>query len=263
MADIKCIMWNCSGILSSSSSQEKIDFLLASTDFKFDILVLVETHHKLIHDIQSTFHAYSGSYHLVHTGAENDDPYAGIIVLINKNFTVSDENVLLSGRLLNFRIKSDENREYNISAIYGFTGKNASQAKMQNMVDKLSTCHSPTCRNLILGDFNFVEDDLDRVNESRIGINKTDASLRVPWVRFAAEIDISDPFRVRNPKRRMFSYIHTQNKAKSRIDRVYTNEEYCQNVTLYRHIPTPFTMAHRMVTFTIKEDARRGRNTGR
>ena len=65
MADIKCIMWNCSGILSSSSSQEKIDFLLASTDFKFDILVLVETHHKLIHDIQSTFHAYSGSYHLV------------------------------------------------------------------------------------------------------------------------------------------------------------------------------------------------------
>ena len=56
----------------------------------------------------------------------------------------------------------------------------------------------------------------------------------------------------------MFSYIHTQRKAKSRIDRIYVNEENSHNITHYRHTPTPFTQTHRIVSFKVKEDCQRG-----
>ena len=257
MADISCVLWNCSGILSASSAKEKIDFPFTSTNFNFDVLVLVETHHKDIHDIHPSFHTYRNSYHLIHTEAGEDDPCAGIIVLVNKSLTVSGELVVMPGRLLNFKVGNHEG-EYNISAVYGFTGNSATQLRMKEMVDRLSQVHTPAGRNIVLGDFNFVENDLDRVNESRTGKNPKDISLSAPWVNFAGEIDLSDPFRVKNPKRRMFSYIHTQNRAKSRIDRVYVNDEECQNIVHYKHTVTPFTMAHRMVSFTVKEDAVRG-----
>ena len=56
----------------------------------------------------------------------------------------------------------------------------------------------------------------------------------------------------------MFSYIHTQNNAKSRLDRVYVNDENCNNIFHYKHIPTPWKKAHRIVSFTIKESIDRG-----
>ena len=104
----------------------------------------------------------------------------------------------------------------------------------------------------------FVENDLDRVNESRVGRSGRDITLAVPWIDFFGEFDLSDAFRVKNPKRRMYSYIHTQHRAKSRLDRVYANDENCQNIFNYKHTLTPFVKAHRIVTFTIKEDVMRG-----
>ena len=69
-------------------------------------------------------------------------------------------------------------------------------------------CRHRRCRrnqNIILGDFNFVHNDLDRVNESRIGMNQVDKQLSTSWVDMMGSLDISDPFRVKNRKRRMFS----------------------------------------------------------
>ena len=111
MTDIKFIIWNCSGILPSTSSQKKVDFLFTSTNFNFDVMILVETHHHAINDIQSSFHTYSNSYHIVHTAADKDDSYAGIIVLIHKNFTISSEIVLIPDRLLNIKIKDARNED--------------------------------------------------------------------------------------------------------------------------------------------------------
>ena len=43
MAEISCAMWNCSGILPSSSANEKLEFLKTCCNADFDVLVLVET----------------------------------------------------------------------------------------------------------------------------------------------------------------------------------------------------------------------------
>ena len=51
--------------------------------------------------------------------------------------------------------------------MYGYTGKNASQEKMEQMTASLEQHHNISDNNIILGDFNFVESDLDRTNQSR------------------------------------------------------------------------------------------------
>lgn len=256
MADINCVMWNCSGMLSTSSAGEKINFLKISVPPSFDILILIETHHKLIEDVSVLF-MFSQNYHILHSEVDVNDPYGGIIVLVHKDLTVVSNTVLVTGRVLNFKV-SDSKQEYNISAVYGFTGKKASVSKLQEWTEALRLYHSAADNNIILGDFNFVENDLDRTSRTRSGMNNVDASLHKVWTDFSTSLDLSDPFRVRNPNRRMYSYIHTKDQAKSRIDRVYVNDENCNVILHYKHIPTKFLRAHRIVTFTIKKQNERG-----
>ena len=105
MAEITCAMWNCSGILPSSSAQTKIDFLNSQNDTKFDIVVLIETHHKDSEQISSLLHTYIGNGEVIQTEATEDDPYAGIAVLISSKFTLLEHTSLLQGRLLNFKVQ--------------------------------------------------------------------------------------------------------------------------------------------------------------
>ena len=163
-------MWNCSGILPSSSAQTKLDFLNSCNNKKYDIVVLIETHHKVIQDISSLLHTYNNNIHLIGTEATEEDPYAGIAVMISNKFALLQYTTLVKGRLLNFKIQSDK-KVYNVTAMYGYTSSNASQEKMQQMTAYLAQHHHISDNNIILGDFNFVENDLDRTNYSRSGTN--------------------------------------------------------------------------------------------
>ena len=119
MAEIKWAMWNCSGLLPSSSPQRKMDFL-NSHETKFDIVVLIETHHKTFADISPLFHTYRNRSSVIQTEASDSDPYAGIVVLINSKFTLLEDSTLIPGRLLNFKIKCHQ-KVYNVTAMYGYT----------------------------------------------------------------------------------------------------------------------------------------------
>ena len=163
MADITWGMWNCSGILPSSSAQTKIDFLNSHNETKFDIVVLIETHHKDVEQISSLLHSYIGNGEVIQTEATQDDPYAGIAVMISSKFTLLEHTTLLQGRLLNFKVQCYK-KVYNITAMYGYSGSNASQDKMNEMTTHLMQYHDISDNNVILGDFNFVENDLDRTN---------------------------------------------------------------------------------------------------
>ena len=224
---------------------------------KFDILILLETHHTEFEDIQTLLHGYSGNIETLHTGKADGDPYAGILVLVNNQLRVTHQNVVLPGRIINFGVKSGEDN-FNISAVYGYTGVKANRENLALMTGLLSERHEMSHFNMVLGDFNFVDDDLDRTNSRKLGMNPTDKILSPVWTEFINKIDISDPFRTRNPKKRMFSYIHSQGNAKSRLDRVYINEERCDSILHYKHIPTRFTKAHRILAFTVSGPNRRG-----
>ena len=156
MGEINWAMWNCSGFLPSSCAQTKMDFLKSTSEKKFDILVLIETHHKDVAEISSLLHTYTNNGSVIQTEATKDDPYAGIAVLIDKKFTLLEHTTLLQGRLLNFKIQGYK-KVNNVTAMYGYTGDNASEKKMMQMTMSLSQHHDNSANNIILGDFNFVE----------------------------------------------------------------------------------------------------------
>ena len=250
-------MWNCSGVRVSSSAQEKVDFLWSNISGPWDILILIETHHKMIEDIQPVLYTYKNNYHMMHTEAEEVDSYAGIVVFVHNRFKVEDENILLVGRLLKFTLITPKST-YHISIMYGYTGNSATRSKMELFTEKILSSHKRNDKNLILGDFNFVDNDLDRVSATRVGQNQSDKTLEQPWLHTIAELDLEDPFRFKNPRRKMFSYVHTANKSKSRLDRLYVTSSILNNIISYKHTQTPFTKAHKVLSFTVKENVERG-----
>ena len=259
MAEIDFVMWNCSGVNPTATTKEKLDFLDITTKNNFDILTLIETHHRDENILAPQLLRYKSTHHMLHTEATNEDPYAGIIMFISRDFEILQNTDLIKGRLLNTKIRHTiTGKKYNITLFYGYTGKNATQAKMKYITQTLENNHNTNDRNIILGDFNFVENDLDRTCETKTGMSQLDKTLNAPWMEFTNKMDLSDPFRENNRKRKMFSYIHTQKKAKSRIDRVYVNDENTSNVTHYKHTHTPFTQTHRILSFKIKGENMRG-----
>ena len=247
-------MWNCSGLLSSSSAEEKFNFLQVATN-PCDIYVFIETHHKSLQDVPF-LHMFN-TYEVLHSEATEEDSYAGIIIFVNKKYSVLQQKQIIKGRLLNFHLGTGPEKQ-NISVVYGYTGKKATPGCTKSMVDLLAAHHSLFDQNILLGDFNFVHNDLDRVNHSKLGMNNLDKVLTPYWISMIESLDLSDPFCARNPNRRMFSYIHTCHKSKSRIDRIYVNEESCNNIINYHHTETPFQMAHRIVAFTLVQNKERG-----
>ena len=105
MAEITVALWNCSGILPTSSAKEKMDFLKSFTSTTFDILILVETHHKFLEEISPILQTYANGRKVIHSEATVGDNYAGIAVLINTKLTLLEHTSLLPGRLLNFKIR--------------------------------------------------------------------------------------------------------------------------------------------------------------
>ena len=80
-----------------------MDFFRSCSSSPFDILFLIETHHKLLTDVSPLLQAHLKDSAIVHTEASSGDPYAGIIVLVNKNYELLSEAIIIPGRLLNLR----------------------------------------------------------------------------------------------------------------------------------------------------------------
>lgn len=186
-----------------------------------------------------------------------EDPYAGIVVLVNNSMEIVNSNIVIPGRLLNIKIRYGKD-EYNMSVMYGFSGK----LTVQNIIpfiDGLTEHHHNNENNILLGDFNFVENDIDRVNQNGCGMNSADKRVSGTWTDYLDQAGLVDAFRARNPKRRWFSYIHTQHNSKSRLDRLYINEENCYDIFHYKYLSqTIWPKAHRILTFVLRSSTERG-----
>ena len=114
--------------------------------------------------------------------------------------------------------------------------------------------NNPKAKDVILGDFNFIDHHQDKAN----GLNPTDKMMCTFWIPFLAELDMIDPFRQQYPNKRYWSFIGTGRAKNSRIDRVYVNSEEATNVTQLKYQPTPFG-GHRILKFIIKGPVEHGK----
>ena len=179
--------------------------------------------------------------------AENET-HTGIIGLISNDYDIIETKHLIQGRILNIKIQhKTEKTNHNISALYLDTNNHITKEKMQNMVRRLRLENEDHPNNMIFGDLNFIDNEKDKIN----GLNNADKSACKIWQPFIAEMDMLDPYREQNPKRRIWSFIGSGAAGNSRIDRVYVNSVNMKNITNIKYIQTPFG-GHRILSFIKK-----------
>ena len=245
-------MWNCAGFrASATSTASKFSFFDSQVpNASFSIAALVETHHKDASDFSQEVGQFQETHHILHSPVKNET-HSGIILLISKQFEIIEHDETIPGRLLNVRLK-DQGNELNFSVFYGPQWAKMSKEHISNTLSKINSIHDSTDNNIIIGDFNFAEFDVDKGKN----MDSRDKMIKRQWDDFLTKKGIIDPFRVQCPHRKIYSF--TTSMGKSRGDRVYTNEDSMARIKNLRYIHTPFPTAHKIMMFNLEQTKKYG-----
>ena len=205
MGSLRGFAWNCGGLRRSApATLSKVMYFEKNFKNSFDFFFFLETHHKGKNDIPNELMRYEDTHQIVQSQRDEHETHAGIIGLIRNEYIVSDIKEPIQGRILQLSItdhvKETKNR---ISVVYLPTNANLNTNIITNVVHNLRLPDENDINNyMILGDFNFIDHEKDKKN----GLSSKDKQLNRIWVPFLNEMDMVDPFREQNPKRRVWSF---------------------------------------------------------
>ena len=250
MASTKVICWNSAGLRASAgSTPAKVAFF--DKEFpngNFALAAFIETHHKNEDDFPEEIKAYLVTHHLIHTPTSAGETHSGIIVLISKEYKIISRKDVIAGRLLNIHIvHSSTKKEHNLSVFYGPIWGRMIKKDILKVLDNFNGIHKIDNNNIILGDFNFADKDIDKGKK----MDNKDKMIYPHWERFKSQNSLVDPYRMQYPKKKIYSYVAPT--GKSRGDRVYLSEDNVKNIANLNYINTPFNSAHKIMTFDLKE----------
>ena len=158
------------------------------------------------------------------------------------------------GRVMSVRVKCSMTDEcLNFVVVYGKAAGVDGGAWLDGLVDVMDQTYT----TVVLGDFNFVEDEKDR--EGGAVMLEYDRTLARKFGDKMGGWDLQDVFRAVRGDDDDFTYCH-HHGARSRIDRVYTEPELVGRVT--KVTSKPFlgqVKGHRMVRIEIEEGLELGR----
>ena len=243
MGSESIVLWNCAGLRASTdSTAAKFHFFDSQfRDAKFKIAAFVETHHKDGDDFTHDVSQFEQTHNILHTPATNET-HSGIIILISKDFHLINHTESLPGRIFNVKMKKGD-KNWSLTVFYGPQWGKMKKEEIVKVLKKFDDIHDPHVNNIILGDFNFVDFDIDKGK----GMSAKDHTIKPFWESFLSKNAIVDPFRSQCPNRRIYSFLSAQ--GKSRGDRVYVNEDNIGSVKRLRYINTPFPTAHKIMAF--------------
>ena len=118
----------------------------------------------------------------------------------------------MKGRILSLKCESklETGKVYNLVGFYGYTSNRPLLLRKEQIIT-LKEALSPNCINILMGDFNFVEDPLDRNGKLPNALEK-DRYLFSEWKNLKDDYDLIDTFRVLNPLIRRYSFTHPNKK---------------------------------------------------
>ena len=234
---------------SANSTPEKLAFFdQVFPNANFSIAAFVETHHANEDDIPDEIKQYTTTHHLLHTPTPSTETHSGIIVLVSKEYEIKNKTDIIPGRLLNITLVHQATKmEHNLSVFYGYARwNNMRNDEITSVLEHFHRAHKIENNNLILGDFNFADNEADKGK----GKGTRDRKTSTLWEFFKTQTDIVDPFRIQYPRKRTYSYVTST--GKSRGDRVYISNDNIKNLTNFGYIDTPFNSAHKIMLFDLK-----------
>ena len=217
--------WNIRGIKVSSNSFHKVKKCISILENvqKTNILSIQETHLASNDEIPKRLLNFNHLYHILPSHAPVNDKGAGIILFINKTEELIESAELVPGRLVYAKIQNKITSEIrNIFSFYAKSLITKSEIKQILTVFDEKLKETNLCGIIICGDFNFVTSLLDRNSNS---FTSVDSNYRHEWGKLQLDFGLVDSFRVTNPKRRFYTYTHTNGTSRARLDRIYLSKD--------------------------------------
>ena len=116
---------------------------------------------------------------------------------------------IIEGRILNLKCesKAEPGTIYDLVGFCGHTSNKATSLR-QDTVNALKDAYL-NHTNILMGDFNFVEDALDQNGKLPNNLEK-DRQVLFDWNKIKTDFDLTDTFRILNPLSR--GHLHTKIK---------------------------------------------------
>ena len=249
--------WNIRGLKVGSNSFFKVrKCVLKLEDVqKTNILSIQETHLKTDDQIPNKLKNFGHLYHILSTHAPENDNGAGIILFINKTEELIEQEELYPGRLLYAKIQNKVTSE--VRNIFSFYAKSkATKIEIKNIMSTiLNKVKNNNLSGIILcGDFNFVTSLLDRNSST---FTSVDNNYRHEWGKIQLELELIDCFRVTNPKRRYYTYTHTNGTSHASLDRIYVSKDLVGKI-LTNTIDYASESDHKIVNVSLGRNIEKG-----
>lgn len=212
-------------LILSGTRQDKWNAIgQALNKTKAAVLALQETHltNELAGSINSRFETRLS---LHHSPLPNTSNTAGVAFMINKNLLNSDSVScveVVPGRAILADVKWIRGTSLKILNVYAPNNTNDNEAFWNDLNTKLMS--NPDLKlNIMLGDFNLVEDGLDR-----LPCHPDDANMVAALGDLKSNLYLVNRWRRMYPNKRGYTHLHVANTSQSRIDCIYIVNDLLQ-----------------------------------
>ena len=258
MSNYKIVTWNSGGLNAKrEKGRKRGDYLLSlwEKEVSLGIMAIQETHCKSDSDLCQSVIDMKARLHVIHSPAEDDDPRAGVLLVLTYDWEVIETVIGVPGRVLAVRVKSRVFGELmNFVVVYGKSGGADGGA----WIDGLASVLTEDYTNLVMGDFNFVERCEDRRGRAT-GLNGYDITLTNKLLAATGGWDLKDIFWETKGQETGFTYRH-ECGWESRIDRFYSDPDLLGKVSEFHIQPIlGETTGHQSVWLKIEEGLKLGK----
>lgn len=217
-------------------------------DKRIGILAIQEAH--LTPDYTDTLHTLFGKrLHVAYSQGHNVNAQ-GVAFIINKDLlkTIEIETYeVVPGRALLLTIPWHNNQLLTILNVYAPNAPVENQNFWETLEAKLSDPSNPLpTPDTMLGDFNLVEDSLDRLPSHP---DHNGAVMQLDNLR--TKLRLKDGWRHTYPTTKAFSFMQGGTKVQSRIDRIYASQELMDTAVDWSIERTGILTDHKLVSVCV------------
>lgn len=152
---------------------------------------------------------------------------------------------IIPGRAMVITLKWHKEEKLTILNVYAPNNTRENQDFWHEINEKISNMdgNKPT---IMLGDMNMIKDAIDRIP------SHADFGQAVDALKNLREtLGIVDGWRTINPEEKAYTFLQKSTGAQSRIDRIYTTQDFMENTLNWAMENTPIKTDHKMVTVKI------------
>ena len=212
-------------------------------DRKVGILAVQETHLRedTVHSLHAQFHQ---RLHIINSSDPEHPNAMGVAVVLNKSYVAWKDaitHVLVPGRAILVSVPWHKESIINVLAVYAPNRESENASFWDTLKQKWAANEFPA-PDVLLGDFNCVEADIDR-----LPLRQNAPAAAAALEEFKSDIGLLDGWRQENPSTLAYTWADSAGQ-RSRLDRIYVSDAVlrCSREWLLRRVA--FTTDHCLVS---------------